>query len=199
MPAGSLLSAAHCHGFRRIRTNENSAVYMRARRDRASICPCMAQTSRANYYNSIESPLYYYGFVTNPHLAHHFIHIIPTRTVHKLSVNRLCRQGSKRRLPSDFFRQQIFHFPAFLKSISLRTGTKTLFHIIHNCLCGQSSTFSSCDENYSRRTLFMLTALLSSEPHGFLFQNMSHTSKDRQVAILISLFVFFAEMTKRMN
>ena len=45
----------------------------------------------------------------------------------------------------------------------------------------------------------MLTALLSSEPHGFLFQNMSHTSKDRQVAILISLFVFFAEMTKRMN
>ena len=116
MPAGSLLSAAHCHGFRRIRTNENSAVYMRARRDRASICPCMAQTSRANYYNSIESPLYYYGFVTNPHLAHHFIHIIPMLNVHKLSVNRLCRQGSKKRFVSDFFRRLFFHFPVFIET-----------------------------------------------------------------------------------
>ena len=98
-----------------------------------------------------------------------------------------------------FFDSRFFIFRLFFKRTSLRIGTKTLFHIIHNCLCGQSSTFSSCDENYSRRTLFMLTALLSSEPHGFLFQNMSHTSKDRQVAILISLFVFFAEMTKRMN
>ena len=44
----------------------------------------------------------------------------------------------------------------------------------------------------------MLTALLSSEPHGFLFQNMSHTSRDRTVGILISLFVFFREMTKRL-
>ena len=117
MPAGSQLSAAHCHGFRRIRTNENSAVYMRARRDRASICPCMAQTSRANCYNSIESPLYYYGFVTNPHRTHRFIHIIPTRTVHKLSVNRLCRQGSKRTFHLTFFDSRFFIFRLFFKAL----------------------------------------------------------------------------------
>ena len=141
MPAGSLLSAAHCHGFRRIRTNENSAVYMRARRDRASICPCMAQTSRANYYNSIESPLYYYGFVTNPHFTHRFIHIIPIRTVHKPAVNRLCLQTSRERLAAYFFQQQVSVFPAFFKCTSPQIGTKTLFHIIHIRICGQSSTF----------------------------------------------------------
>ena len=142
MPTGSLPSAAHCRGFRRIRTNENTAAYMRARRDRASICPCMAHTSRANCYNSIESPLYYYGFVTNPHLAHYFIHIIPMLNVHKLSVNRLCRQGSKKRFVSDFFRRLFFHFPVFIethispewhKNTFPHYSQSTLWTIFHIC------------------------------------------------------------------
>ena len=135
------------------------------------------------------------------------IHTLPTvlstLSPHELFINSLSidyvDKAPKSALYLTFFDGYFFISRYLLKRTYPRSGTKTLFHIIHNCLCGQSSTFSSCDENYSRRTLFMLTALLSSEPHGFLFQNMSHTSKDRQVAILISLFVFFAEMTKRMN
>ena len=95
---------------------------------------------RLNCYSSVKSSPDCYSSVTSPHLTHFFIHIIPTWIVHNSSVNRLCRQFVLRGFPACFFDGGFFIDRRFSERPPLRKGLKTLFHIIHNRLCGQSST-----------------------------------------------------------
>ena len=127
-------------------------------------------------YNSIESSLYCYGFVTNPHLAHRFIHIIPMRVVHKLCVNRLCRQDLRGCLPACFFQRRVLVFSRFFE-----THLSSERHI---------NTFPHYSQSHMWTIFHIRTVLRTS----------CHSENSRPLyggAILCFLFTFLILLTKK--
>ena len=110
--------------------------------------------------------------------------------INSLSIDYVDK-APKSALYLTFFDGYFFISRYLLKRTYPRSGTKTLFHIIHNSLCGQSSTFALCNENDSRKTHFMLTALISSEPQVIIFpEHVTHVKRQAGGHLDYSLRLF---------